>query len=48
LKVDGALIKTVNTAVGSIATTKNVALGSKYGSNDWYTGQMRNVTVSLG
>ena len=48
LKVDGAIIKTVNKAVGSIATTKSVALGSKYGGNDWYTGQMRNVTVSFG
>jgi concanavalin A-like lectin/glucanase superfamily protein len=48
LKVDGVVIKTVNKAVGSITTSKNVALGSKYGSNDWYTGQMRNVTISFG
>jgi concanavalin A-like lectin/glucanase superfamily protein len=48
LKVDGATVKTVNTAVGTISSTKNLAVGSKYGSADWYMGQMRNVTISFG
>lgn len=48
LKVDGTIVKTVNTAVGTISSTKNLAIGSKYGSADWYTGQMRNVTISFG
>jgi Concanavalin A-like lectin/glucanases superfamily len=48
LKVDGAVVKTVNTAVGSISPTTKLAIGSKYGNTDWYTGQMRNVTLSFG
>jgi hypothetical protein len=48
LKVDGAIIKTVNTNVGSITMTTKLAVGSKYGAGDWYTGQMRNVTISIG
>jgi Laminin G domain len=48
LKVDGAIVKTVNTNVGSITMTTKLAVGSKYGASDWYTGQMRNVTISIG
>jgi len=48
LKVDGAIIKTADAAVGTISSSKSLAIGSKYGDADWYIGQMRNVTISSG
>jgi hypothetical protein len=48
LTVDGNVEKSVNATLGSISVSKSLAIGSKYGRDDWTKADLRNIVITVG